>query len=195
MQAALSQRAPVELPEATTLADGVAVRRVGELTLANVARYVDDLVRVSEEQIAAAILTLLEQEKTVAEGAGAAPIAALLNGVLPELEGKRVCPIICGGNIDVNVIARIIERGLVAAGRLWKIEISITDTPGSLAALLTHLGQMKANVLEVAHNRTFTSGLSFGSTYVELRLETRGMNHILEIRERLQTLGYTISQR
>ncbi len=194
MKTALDAKAPFEVPEATTLADGVAVRRVGHLTLANTAHYVDEIVTVSEEQIASAILTLLEQEKTVAEGAGAAPIAALLNNVVPSLRGKKVCPIICGGNIDVNVIARIIERGLVAAGRLWQLEITITDTPGSLAALLTHLGKMKANVLEVAHNRTFTSGLSFGSTIVQLRLETRGVTHITEIRARLDALGYPIAE-
>ena len=194
MKTALQQGAPIELPEATTLADGVAVRRVGDLTLANVARYVDDIVTVSEEQIAGTILTLLEQEKTVAEGAGAASVAALLHHQIPSLQGKKVCPIICGGNIDVNVIARIIERGLVAAGRLWQLQITITDTPGSLATLLTHLGKMRANVLEVAHNRTFTSGLSFGSTHVQLRLETRGATHITEIRSRLESLGYSIDE-
>ncbi len=194
MKTALQQGAPVELPEATTLADGVAVRRVGDLTLANVSRYVDDIVTVSEEEIASSILTLLEEEKTIAEGAGAASVAALLNNVIPSLEGKKVCPIICGGNIDVNVIARIIERGLVAAGRLWQVEITITDTPGSLAELLTHIGKMRANVLEVAHNRTFASGLSFGSTHVELRLETRGDMHINEIRHRLNSLGYEFDE-
>ena len=168
---------------------------MGDLTLANTMHYVDDIVTVSEEQIANAILTLLEQEKTVAEGAGAAPVAALLEGMLPELAGKKVCPIICGGNIDVNVIARIIERGLVAAGRLWRLEVTITDTPGSLAELLGHLGKLRVNVLEVAHNRTFTSGLSFGSTHVELKLETRGPDHIAEIDARLDELGYTIVSR
>lgn len=181
-----------ELQEATTLADGVAVRRVGELTLANVQRYVDDIVTVSEEQIANAILTLLEQDKTVAEGAGASPVAALLAGLIPNIQNKRVCPVICGGNIDVNVIARIIERGLVAAGRLYQINVVIVDRPGSLAQLLTHLGKLQVNVLEVAHNRTFTSGLSFGSTHVELRLETKGPEHIALIRERLLGLGYDV---
>lgn len=192
MKTAIDRGAPVELPEATTLADGIAVRKVGDITMANALHYVDDIVTVTEEQIANAILTLLEQEKTVAEGAGAAPVAALLEGLLPELAGKRVCPILCGGNIDVNVIARIIERGLVAAGRLWRLEVVITDTPGSLASLLTHLGKLKANVLEVAHNRTFTSGQSFGSTHVELKLETRGPGHIAELRGRLVEHGYVI---
>lgn len=192
MSQALSSGAPVELSEATTLADGVAVRRVGELTLANVEHYVDDIVTVSEEQIANAILTLLEQEKTVAEGAGAAPVAALLAGMIPNIHRKRVCPVICGGNIDVNVIARIIERGLVAAGRLYRLEVVITDRPGSLAALLTQLGKLKVNVLEVSHNRTFASGLSFGSTHVELKLETRGLEHIEHIRQRLTSQGFEV---
>ncbi|CAN0566065.1 unnamed protein product, partial [Laminaria digitata] len=162
MKTAVSQNAIVEIPEATTLADGVAVRKVGELTLANVSHYVDDIVTVSEEHIANAILTLLEQEKTVAEGAGAAAVAALIEQRVPGLIGKRVCPIICGGNIDVNVIARIIERGLVAAGRLWRVEVVITDTPGSLATVLGLIGELRANILEAYHTRTFTSAQSFG---------------------------------
>ncbi|MEM1346935.1 MAG: threonine ammonia-lyase [Myxococcota bacterium] len=192
MAQAVAAGEPVDIDGTQTLADGVAVRKVGELTLANVMHYVDDIVTVSEAQIASAILTLLEQEKTVAEGAGAAPVAALLNDVLPSLRGKRVCPIVCGGNIDVNVIARIIERGLVAAGRLWAMECVITDTPGSLAALLTHIGKLKANVLEVAHNRTFTSGDAFGTTRVELKLETRGDAHIRDIRRALIHLNYDV---
>ncbi len=193
MKTAVERGELIELPEATTLADGVAVRRVGDLTLANASHYVDDIITVTEEQIANAILTLLEQEKTVAEGAGAAPVAALLDGMLPNgLKGKKVAPIICGGNIDVNLIARIIDRGLVAAGRLWRTEIIITDTPGSLAELLTHIGKLRANVLEVQHNRTFTSGASFGTTHVELKLETRGDDHIKEISKRLHDLGYHV---
>ncbi len=193
MTRALAQGSPVDVPHAATLADGVSVRRVGDLTLAHVSKYVDDIVTVSEEQIANAILYMLESEKMVAEGAGAAPIAALLEDLVPGCRGKRVCPIVCGGNIDVNVIARIIERGLVAAGRLFQVDVVITDNPGSLAQLLTHISELKANVLEVAHNRTFTSGLSFGSTHVQLRLETRGEEHIAQIRERLTSMGYRIS--
>ena len=192
MQMAMTSGFPVEVPAATTLADGVAVRKVGALTLANVSHYVDDIVTVGEEDIANAILTLLEQEKTVAEGAGAAAVAALIENRVPSLRGKKVCPIVCGGNIDVNVIARIIERGLVAAGRLWRVEVVITDTPGSLASLLSLIGELRANVLEVYHNRTFTSGKSFGSTHIELKLETRGGEHLEEIREKLAARGYAI---
>lgn len=195
MRSAILTGAPVELPASATLADGIAVRRVGALTLANAAHYVDDIVTVTEEQIANAILTLLEQEKTVAEGAGAAPVAALLEGLIPNIKGKRVCPIICGGNIDMNIISRIIERGLVAAGRLYQLEVTLQDVPGALATLLTHVGKLRANVLEVVHNRTFGSTLRFGSTQVELTLETRGQPHIEQIREQLQELGYQLEVR
>lgn len=194
MKAAVAQGQPYELPEAVTLADGVAVRRVGARTLRNVERYVDDIVTVSEEQIANGILTLLEQEKTVAEGAGAASVAALLADAVPNIQGKRVCAVLCGGNIDVNVIARIIDRGLVAAGRLFQLEVVITDTPGSLARLLACIGSLRANVLEVYHNRTFTSGLSFGSTRVALKLETRGPEHITQIHHELLAKGYVVEQ-
>lgn len=192
MKTALATGHPVSLEPALTLADGIAVRRVGDLTLANVQHWVDDIVTVSEEQIANAILTLLEQDKTVAEGAGAAPVAALMAEVVPNIRGKRVCPIICGGNIDVNVIARIIERGLVAAGRLYQLCVVITDSPGSLAQLLVLLGSLNVNVLEVAHNRTFLSGRAFGSTRVELKLETRGGEHIEMIRDMLGCGGFEV---
>jgi threonine dehydratase len=195
MKSAILTGAPVELPASATLADGIAVRRVGAMTLANAAHYVDDIVTVTEEQIANAILTLLEQEKTVAEGAGAAPVAALLEGLIPNIKGKRVCPIICGGNIDMNIISRIIERGLVAAGRLYQLEVTLQDVPGALATLLTHVGKLRANVLEVVHNRTFGSTLRFGSTQVELTLETRGQPHIEQIREQLLELGYQLEVR
>lgn len=183
-----------EIPEARTLADGVAVRQVGELTFRLVREYIDDLVTVSERDISATILTLLEQEKTLAEGAGALPLAALLSDSV-DLEGKRVCALICGGNIDVNVISRIIETGLVAAGRLTRIDMQLTDTPGELARVLTLVGEMKANVLDIYHNRTFTSGESFGTTNVELKLETRGLDHIEEIHQALRDHDFEIIER
>jgi threonine dehydratase len=183
-----------EIPEARTLADGVAVRRVGELTFKLVRKYIDDLVTVTEHDIATTVLTLLEREKTVAEGAGALPLAALLSDAV-ELEGKRVCALICGGNIDVNVISRIIENGLVAAGRLTRLDLRLTDTPGELARVLKLLGDMNANVLDIFHNRTFTSGETFGTTNVELKVETRGHDHIAAIREALQANGFEIIER
>lgn len=117
MRHALEENGPVEIPAAQTIADGIAIRRVGRYTHANVARYVDEIVSVSEEEIANAILVCLEEEKFMVEGAGAAAVAALLAGKLPDIAGRRVCLVISGGNIDVNVISRIIERGLVGVGR------------------------------------------------------------------------------
>src|SRR5690606_25685860 len=119
-------------------------------------RYLDDIVTVSEEEVANAILELLEQEKTVAEGAGAASVAALIGGRVTGVESRRVCAVISGGNIDVNVIARIIERGLVAAGRIYRIDLQLPDTPGSLARVLSLIATSRANVLEIYHNRTFS---------------------------------------
>lgn len=191
MKSALQRGEPWEVPVGITLADGVAVRQVGRLTFELVREYIDDIVTVSEREIANTILTLLEQEKTLAEGAAAAPLAALLAGKV-ALEGKRVCCLICGGNIDMNVISRIIENGLVAAGRLHRVDLRLKDTPGELARALTLVGDHNANVLEVYHNRTFASGEAFGSTNVELKLEARGHEHVAEIREALLAEGFEI---
>jgi threonine dehydratase len=196
MKTAFAEHHPVEVPAAQTLADGIAVQRVGDLTHKTCEKYLDDIVTVSEEEIANAILVMLEEEKTVAEGAGAAPVAALLAGKIPGLTSSdRVCPIICGGNIDVNVISRIIERGLVAAGRLCRLDIRLDDVPGSLAQVLTLLADMKANVLQVDHNRTFLETQALGTTNVEISMETRGKEHIDEIRDRLRDEGYRIVER
>jgi threonine dehydratase len=192
MAEAIAQKLPCELPAAQTLADGVAVRRVGHLTHANVAEYVDEIVTVAEEDIANAILVCLEEEKFVVEGAGAAPIAALLSERVDDVKGRRVCSIVSGGNIDVNVISRIIERGLVAAGRLFRLDLQIEDVPGSLADLLSLIADERANVLQVFHNRTFMEASPFDATNVELTLETRGQQHIEQIRTTLEKQGYKI---
>jgi threonine dehydratase len=150
------------------------------------------MVTVSEQEIANAILVLLEEEKTVAEGAGAAPVAALLANAIPDIEDEKVIPIVCGGNIDVNVISKIIDRGLAAAGRIFRLDLQIRDVPGSLAEVLTLIGELDANVLEVYHDRTFAGDSTIGVTNVELKLETRGRDHIETIRERLQEEGYKV---
>lgn len=194
MKTALQNNRVTELSEAQTLADGIAVRSVGELTFRQLRHQIDDIVTVSESEIARAILILLEQEKTLAEGAGAAALAALTSGRV-RLPGKRVCLLICGGNIDVNVISRIIDRGLVATGRLCRFSLRITDTPGTLGDILKTIGDMRGNVLEVHHNRTFTSGEQFGTTNVDITLETRGDDHVARIREELENRGVTIIDR
>ncbi len=192
MRSAIENKMPIELPAAQTLADGVAVRKVGRYTCANASRYVDEIVTVSEEEIANAILVCLEEEKFVVEGAGATPVAALLAGKISNIAGRRVCTIVSGGNIDVNVISRIIERGLVAAGRLFRLDLQIDDVPGSLAELLGLIARQRANVLQVVHNRTFLEASPLGATNVELTLETRGPEHIEQLRATLEANGYKI---
>lgn len=191
MTAALAAGHPVEMPRRTSIADGIAVRRVGRHTLALAQRYVDDIVTVSEEQIAAAILLLMEEEKVVAEGAAAASLAAVLSGKISGLEGKRTGLVICGGNIDTNLISMIIERGLVGAGRRVKLTVTIPDQPGSLARLTQVLGSSQANILEIHHEREF-SPVALGETEVILMLETRGPEHVQHLRARLSDEGYTV---
>ena len=172
-----------------TIADGIAVKVPGELTLEYVKRYVDDLVTVDEQEIANAVLLLLEQEKTVTEGAGAVALAALYNEKVPAARGKRTVMILSGGNIDVNILSRIIERGLAKDGRLVRFEVRLPDEPGSLGALLVEVGRLSANVIEVHHERTF-SDLGLARVAVELTLETRGGEHVRQIEAALLERGF-----
>ncbi len=194
MRAARDAGALVTLPAATTLADGIAVKRAGERTLPLFASYVDELIDVDDEEIANAILLLIEREKTVAEGAGAAPAAALLQHKLSLSRDQRVVCVISGGNIDVNLLSRIIERGLVKEGRRVVLSLRVTDRPGALAAVLGHVARLRANVLEVHHNRAFLRG-PIGDTELELTLETRGPSHVAELTAALSAQGYEVAQR
>jgi threonine dehydratase len=190
MQAAVEAGELVTLDAASTLADGIAVRRAGEITFEHVQSLVDDVVTVTEEEIASAILYLLEKEKTVAEGAGAVGVAALMHHKLPRLEGKRVCSVISGGNIDVNVVARVIERGLVKDGRLVRVNIRLLDKPGQLTIVSGIISGLRANVIEVHHSRAFSE--RFGDTTLLLTLETRGPEHVEEILGALRAHGYQV---
>lgn len=192
MKASLKAKSIVELPAATTLCDGIAVRRVGDIPHRLLSRYIDGVVTVSEEAVAGAVLDLLEMEKMIAEGAAATSIAALAEDKISDVDGERVCVIISGGNIDVNVVARIIERGLVATGRIFRLDLQLNDTPGALAAVLALIAELDANVLEIHHNRTFAEGAPVGMTNVELKLETRGPDHIDRLRGRLKHEGHRI---
>jgi len=192
MQAAVEAGELVTLDAASTLADGIAVKRAGEITFEHVQMLVDDIVTVTEEEIASAILYLLEKEKTVAEGAGAVAVAALMHHKLPQLEGKRVCSVISGGNIDVNVVARVIERGLVKDGRLVRINIRLLDKPGQLTIVSGIISGLRANVIEVHHSRAFSE--KFGDTTLLLTLETRGPEHVEEILGALRELGYQVDR-
>ena len=183
MKVALAEGTPKQLPPATTIADGIAVRAVGATPLELVKSFVDEIVTVSEGEIANAVLSLLEIEKTVAEGAAAVPLAALLNKKIAGA-GKNLGLIVSGGNIDMNLIARIIETGLIQDGRLGRFAVVISDRPGSLARLATRVADLGANILQISHSRGFGE-MAIGETEVELILETAGAEHIGRIYETL----------
>jgi threonine dehydratase len=195
MRAALDAGGPIVIPNATTLADGIAIKRAGERTLPLFRKYVDEIAFVDDEEVANAILALIEREKTVAEGAGAASAAALLQHKIAGLKpATNVVCAISGGNIDPNVISRIIERGLVVEGRRVMIAVRVPDRPGMLAAILAMVAQERANVLEVHHNRAFLSG-AIGDTEIDLTLETRGPEHIESLIAALKSKGYAVVRR
>lgn len=193
MKVSLDAHHVVKVPSVKTLADGIAVAQVGALPFAITRRYVDDVITVSDEETASAILKLLEEEKTVVEAAAAVTVAALLNHRIPNLQGKKVCALISGGNIDVNVINRIIERGLVKDGRLMRVSINLPDLPGALARVTTLIASLRANILKCHHNRTFTLA-PFGGATVDLTLETRNPEHQRQIQSQLRTDGYDVVQ-
>jgi threonine dehydratase len=193
MRRALDAGTQVTVPAAPTIADGIAVRRAGDATFELVRKYVDDVVTVSEEELANAILLLLEIEKTVVEGAGAAPLAALVNRTL-GLRGAQVVIVLSGGNIDVTMLARIIERGLVKDGRLVRLGVVLRDRPGELARLLELIAGERANILQIEHDRAF-SGTPIGQAEVELTLETSGRPQIERLLARLGAAGYRAVER
>jgi threonine dehydratase len=185
MQQALAAGGPVSLPAARTLAEGIAVRKVGVRNHDICRQVVDDIVTVHEADIARAILFLLESEKTVAEGAGAAAVAALLSGHEAKL-GKSVVAVVCGGNIDVSVLSRIIDRGLVESGRLARFQATVPDRPGALADMLQKVAHTRGNVVEVHHERAFNDA-GLGQVTVDLVVETRGHDHVAALRGLLTT--------
>lgn len=191
MKTALEKGEPVRVPPAMTIADGIAVRSVGETPFALVKRYVDEVVTVSEGEIANAVLLLLEIEKTVAEGAAAVPLAALINKKIGLANGN-VGVIISGGNIDMNLISRIIEKGLIQDGRLSRFSVVIPDRPGALARLAQRIAELGANILQIGQTRGFGQ-VAINETEVELILETTGPNHIERLREGLQKDGFRIN--
>jgi len=179
---------PVTLPAARSLADGIVVKRLGAQTFPLIEELVDELVTVEEEEIAQAIVSLLEKAKLVVEGAGAVTLAALLYGHRPLHRGKTVC-ILSGGNLDVQTLARVVERGMLAEGRFLKVRVELQDIPGALAGLATLLARLGANILHVSHDRR-SSDVPLGRTEVRLELETRGPEHIRDLLEALPAAGY-----
>jgi threonine dehydratase len=182
------RRKIVEVNIRPTLADGIALRRVGEITFPIIQKRVDKIVTVQEDEIASAILMLMERKRLVAEGAGAAPLAALLSK-RGEIRPKKIVLVISGGNIDVHLLDRIIEKGLSQTGRLVRFEVPLRDVPGSLAKLTGLIAQYHANILHIIHERT-AKEIPIGFSKVTLVLETRGPEHIGKIKKALKDKKY-----
>jgi threonine dehydratase len=189
VRASLAAGHPVTLAEMSTIADGVAVKRPGELTLRHIQAHVDDVVAVTDEAIARAVLLLVERAKQVVEPSGAAPLAALLEGGL-DVQGP-VVPVLCGGNVDPLLLNRIIQSGLYEEGRYLVVTTRIGDRPGALAGLLTLLAEMRANVIAITHHRLNTR-LGVLEVEVEVELETRGAEHIRSVVAALEEAGYPV---
>ncbi|MBR6802834.1 MAG: threonine ammonia-lyase [Kiritimatiellae bacterium] len=177
------------LASANTFADGIAVKHPGDLTFDMVNQYVDGIVTVSEDEIAAAILFLIEQRKLVCEGAGAVSVAAMIYDKVPELQGKKVCCLLSGGNIDVNILSRVIYRGLQASGRRAEIRLSLPDKPGQLAAVSEIVSKCGGNVIGVNYGPS-AMDTALATCVLNLQLETRNFEQIGDIHAALEAAGY-----
>lgn len=181
---------PVTLPSVSTIADGIAVKRPGDLTFELCEKYVDEIVTVKEDEIATAILALMEDQKTVAEGAGATSVAAVMFGKVDATDKKTVC-VVSGGNIDVTTISRVITKGLNKTGRLTEISTKIVDKPGNLIKLLQVISNCGANIINITHSREDKNS-DVVSCIVTMVLETRNLQHVDDIERELVSNGYDI---
>ena len=191
--AAVKAGKPVQTEMQPTLADGLSVPKVGENAFGIARDSISRTVLVNEQQLALAILRLVELEKAVVEGAGAAPLAACLASLVPELKGKKVVLPLCGGNIDTNVLSRVLERGLAHDGRLCKVTATISDRPGGLARFTTLIAEEGASVMEINHDRAFANP-DVTTVTVHCIIETRDAEHILVVRRRLEAEGFVVSE-
>ena len=178
------------LEHVSTFADGIAVKTPGENTYELISKYVDDIVTVSEDEIATAILTLIEKQKLIAEGAGATPVAAALFNKLP-IKGKKTVCVVSGGNIDVNILSRVITRGQVTSGRRVNLVIMLEDRPGQLLKVSEIISQCGANVVGVHHNRS-DANMAITGCFLKLELETRDAAQIKEIEDKLTAAGFKL---
>jgi threonine dehydratase len=180
---------PVDSTSVRTIADGIAVRDTSEVTLSYALKNVDRIVSVDDEEIASAILYLLEKQKLVVEGAGAVGVAALLHNKLDNLKGKKIAIVLSGGNMDVTLLSVIIEKGLLKSGRKMKVTVTLIDKPGSLMRFTQILQELNANIVHIAYDRTSIS-LDYGDANVTVHMETKGEEHQAQIREALKKEGY-----
>jgi threonine dehydratase len=181
----------VELDAVDTIADGIATRRVGDRTFEVIRERVDEVVTVSDEEIAMAVTHLLERSKALVEGAGAVPLAAVLAEAFDYDDGEVVVPTLCGGNIDLNVLTTVLMRGLVETGRYLRIRTTLKDRPGALLHLTDVITDHRTNIHAIHHDRT-SKDVAMNAAEVELDLETRGENHVQELLADLREHGYAV---
>ena len=179
------------LPSVSTIADGIAVKEPGSLTFELCSKYLDGIVTVTDDQVCAAILALIEKQKMIAEGAGAVGLAAVMYGKIPGIRGKKVCCPISGGNIDVTILSRVINRGLLMSGRQCSLTLELLDKPGQLVGVSTIIAGCGGNVTAVLHERT-NEGSAVNGCYLKLQIETRDFEQIKEIKTKLKENGFKL---
>ncbi len=179
------------LPSVSTIADGIAVKQPGAHTFEYCKKFVNGVVTVTDEEIATAILALMERQKMIAEGAGATPLAAIMAGKLPELKGKKVCCLVSGGNIDVTILNRVVDRGLLMSGRKCTMNIELLDKPGQLVTVSKIIAACGANVVGVHHEHA-NAGSDVIGCFLRIDMETRDFEHIRKIRSALEQAGFHI---
>jgi threonine dehydratase len=180
-----------KLASVSTIADGIAVKEPGSLTFSLCSKYVDDIVTVTDEQVSAAILALIERQKLIAEGAGAVSLAAVMFNKIPDIKGKKVVSLISGGNIDVTILSRVINRGLLMSGRTCSLTLELIDRPGQLLEVSSIIAKCGGNVTAVLHERS-NEGSDINGCYLKLSIETRNFEHIKEIRDALTAHGFKL---
>jgi threonine dehydratase len=180
----------LRLPSVSTIADGIAVKEPGDLTYELCSKYVDEILTVSDDEISAAILALMEQHKLVTEGAGAVAVAAAMFKKV-DLQGKKAVCLLSGGNIDVTILSRVIQRGLLMSGRTCQMTIELLDKPGQLLAVARIIAEHGGNVIEVHHEHA-RGGSDVNGCYLRVTMETRNFAHITEIREALAASGLRV---
>ncbi len=187
----LAKGAPVTLDTVDTIADGIATGQVGENTFPIIQEYVDEFVTVSDSQIASSIMLLLERAKTLVEGAGAVSMAAVLDEEFDYEDGEVIAPLLCGGNIDLNLLTTVLRRGLVERGRFVKLRTVVKDRPGALEDFLKIVAEEQANIYEINHERANQS-IAMNATAIDVSLETRGHDHIQRLLGRLREAGFQV---
>ena len=190
MYESIKQKSQITLDTVSTFADGIAVKHPGDNTFELVSKYVDEVVTVSEDEIAMAILTLMERQKLVAEGAGAVAVAAVLSDKVP-VDGKNVVCVVSGGNIDVNILSRVLTRGLKSSGRNVNMQIALEDKPGQLVLVSTIISQCGGNIINVRYERSDLN-MPISSCYLTIGMETKNFDHIKLIKEKLTEAGLKI---